>query len=176
MITPRHLSACARFATGDDRLSIEKLQPIERGKTSKPMKLPTPYKELNKVLDELVAGVRKVLVSKFIGAYLQGSFATGWFDQHSDVDFVVVINSELSPVETGTLQLLHIQVYDLDSEWAKHLEGSYFPKEILRRGSSRGQDLWYLEHGARPLGRSNHCNTLVVRSGSRPKARHPCWL
>ena len=51
----------------------------------------------------------------------------------------------------------------LDSEWARHLEGSYFPREILRDGSKRGMDLWYLDHGARSLIRSDNCNTLLVR-------------
>src|SRR5262249_6782661 len=47
--------------------------------------------------------------------------------------------------------------------WAKHLEGSYFPVAVLRDTSRRGSPLWYLDHGARSLVRSEHCNTLLVR-------------
>jgi hypothetical protein len=61
------------------------------------------------------------------------------------------------------LQGMHDQVYDLESEWAKHLEGSYFPRAILRDPEQVGTDLWYLDHGARRLIRSDHCNWLLVR-------------
>jgi hypothetical protein len=124
---------------------------------------PTPYNELNEVLEELVSRIRKILGDKFIGALLQGGFALGGFDEHSDVDFIVVIEDELSSREVDRLQVMHDQVYDLGPEWAKHLEGSYFPREVLRQITSVGTDLWYLDHGARSLVRSNHCNTIVVR-------------
>lgn len=55
----------------------------------------TPYPELNQVLDELVSRIEQILGSSFVGAYLQGSFAVGDFDRHSDVDFIVVDNRGL---------------------------------------------------------------------------------
>ena len=64
---------------------------------------------------------------------------------------------------------MHKQVYDLDSEWAKRLEGSYFPENILRHHSNRGKDLWNLDHGAQTLIESDHCNTIVVRWVVREK-------
>ncbi len=124
---------------------------------------PTPYQELNHVLAELVLRLQQILSNDFIGAYLQGSFAMGDYDQHSDVDFIVVIEDDLTSHQVDALQVMHGQVYDLDSEWAKHLEGSYFPSEILRNQSKRGLELWYLDHGARSLIRSDHCNTILVR-------------
>jgi aminoglycoside adenylyltransferase-like protein/nucleotidyltransferase-like protein len=123
----------------------------------------TPYDDLDTVLGVLVAGVRQALGGTFIGAYLQGSFAVGDFDEHSDVDFVVVMNEELSDSQVEALQVLHARVYDLESEWAKHLEGSYFPAAVLRDATRRGTPLWYLDHGSRSLVRSDHCNTIVVR-------------
>jgi formylglycine-generating enzyme required for sulfatase activity len=124
---------------------------------------PTPYPELNQVLAELVTKVQTILGPAFVGAYLQGSFALGDFDQDSDVDFVIVTQDDLTARQVEALQVVHEQVYDLASEWAKHLEGSYFPAEILRNPSVQGGELWYLEHGARSLVRSDHCNTLLVR-------------
>jgi hypothetical protein len=129
----------------------------------------TPYSELNQVLGVLVARIRNILGDDFVGAYLQGSFAVGDFDQHSDVDFIVVVESDLTPAQVDALQSMHEQVYQLDSEWAKHLEGSYFPREILRQPAHRGRKLWYLDHGARSLIRSDHCNTLLVRWVVREK-------
>jgi hypothetical protein len=124
---------------------------------------PTPYQELNQVLGEFVSRLQQTLNNDFIGAYLQGSFAVGDYDQHSDVDFIVVIEDDLTSRQVDALQGMHDQVYNLDSEWAKHLEGSYFPGEILRNQSKRGLELWYLDHGARSLVRSDHCNTILVR-------------
>ena len=98
-----------------------------------------------------------------MGAYLQGSFAVGDFDEHSDVDFIVVTENELSSEQVAALQVMHDRVYMLESAWAQHLEGSYFPRQILRDPARRGLPLWYLDHGARALIRSDHCNTLLVR-------------
>jgi predicted nucleotidyltransferase len=129
----------------------------------------TMYPELNQVLDALVSRMQRILEGDFVGAYLQGSFAVGDYDQHSDVDFVVAVERELPSRQVEALQGMHGQVYDLDSEWAKHLEGSYFPREILRRHDRRGLELWYLDHGARSLERSDHCNTALVRWVVREK-------
>lgn len=133
------------------------------------MEQPTPYAELNGVLHELVAGITQALGDNFIGAYLQGSFAVGDFDQHSDADFVIAIRNELSADEVAELQRVHERIYGLESEWARHLEGSYFPAAILRSGERCGEPLWYLDHGSNRLIKSDHCNTLVVRSVVRER-------
>ncbi len=130
---------------------------------------PTPYSELNQVLSDLVSRIQRILLDNFVGAYLQGSFAVGDYDRHSDVDFVVVTENELTTGHVDALQVMHDEVYQLECEWAKHLEGSYFPKEILRDHSKRGTRLWYLDHGARSLIRSDHCNTILVRWVVREK-------
>jgi len=124
---------------------------------------PTPYPELNFVLQDLVASLQQILGEIFIGAYLQGSFAVGDFDQHSDVDFIVVLNTQLSDEQVDALQIMHEQIYHHRTRWARHLEGSYFPKEVLRNGTGLGQKLWYLDNGSRSLEKSTHCNTLLVR-------------
>jgi hypothetical protein len=141
--------------------------------------VPTPYPELNAVLQELVESVRAALGNRFVAACLQGSFAVGDFDRHSDVDFIVAIEDELSDAQVRALQAKHERIYDLDCPWAQHLEGSYFPTRILKDYSQRGKPLWYLDHGSRSLVRSDHCNTVVVRwvvrehgvalAGPRPK-------
>ncbi len=124
---------------------------------------PTPYPDLNNVLQDLVGSIQSVLGSKFVGVYLQGSFAVGDFDLYSDVDFIVVIEEELSAEEVQGLQGVHERIYCLANPWAQHLEGSYFPSEILRYSTYSGGQLWYLDHGSRSLIQSNHCNTSIVR-------------
>jgi len=123
----------------------------------------TPYPDLNAVLQELVAGQRAALGSSFVAFFLQGSFAAGGFDRHSDVDWLAVVEDEPSGTQVDALQAMHERIYGLPSAWAQHLEGSYFPKQVLRSCSQRGQQLWYLDNGARSLVRSEHCNTAVVR-------------
>src|SRR5205807_3839566 len=121
------------------------------------------------VLLDLVDSVQAVLSTNFVGAYLQGSFAVGDFDLHSDVDFIMVIEEELSHEEVHGLQAVHERIYDLDIPWAQHLEGSYFPKQVLRDHTRLGRQLWYLNHGSRSLIPSDHCNTgtlLIVANRS----------
>jgi hypothetical protein len=127
------------------------------------MTYPTPYPDLNAVLRELVENAQSVLRANFVGAYLQGSFAVGDFDRHSDVDWIMVIGEELSAVQVQWLKVMHERIFNLDCPWAQHLEGSYFPRDVLRRSPVPGKLLWYLDNGSRELIESKHCNTLVVR-------------
>jgi predicted nucleotidyltransferase len=131
--------------------------------------LPSPYPELNAVLQELVSSIRNILQDNFIGAYLQGSFAIGDFDQHSDVDFIIVTQEELSEGQVDALQHMHERIYRLPVSWAQHLEGSYFPKDVLKDYTQRGEEVWYVDHGATVVIRHNHCNTMVVRWTLREK-------
>lgn len=133
------------------------------------MNQPTRYSELDAVLTELVSSVRHALGDTFVSAYLQGSFAFGDFDRHRDVDFIIAIRDELSDAQVADLQAIHQRVYRLGSEWAKHLEGSYFPLAVLRHREQRGTPPWYLDHGSQSLVRSDHCNTILVRYVVREK-------
>jgi predicted nucleotidyltransferase len=124
---------------------------------------PTSYPDLNAVLRELTRSIQAILGAELVGVYLQGSFAVGDFDPHSDVDYIIVIQQELTTEQVAALQTMHARIYDLDCPWAQHLEGSYFPQATLRLPPQPGEQLWYLDNGARQLIRSVHCNTLVVR-------------
>lgn len=122
----------------------------------------TPYSDLNQVLHQLVTSIEAVLADNFIGAYLQGSFALGDFDIHSDVDFIVVIGKELSADQVSALQVMHARIFDINDGWPQHLEGSYFPAAILKDYKRSGEKLWYLDNGHRQLQFSDHCNTVLV--------------
>lgn len=124
---------------------------------------PTAYPELNAVLDELTIGARAILGANLIGVYLQGSFAVGDADEHSDVDFLVAVREEVADAVAPALQALHERIYDLPTPWAQHLEGSYVPAAILRREDPALTPLRYIDNGSRTLIRSTHDNTLVVR-------------
>ncbi len=124
---------------------------------------PTTEEELNTVLVELVIQIQNILKDNFLAAYLQGSFAHGGWDEQSDVDFLIVIDQDLSETEVAQLQEMHPRIHQMDSYWAKHLEGSYFPKDLLRYEDLDHTPIWYLDNGATELIRHRHDNELVVR-------------
>jgi predicted nucleotidyltransferase len=134
---------------------------------------PTSNSELNAVLHEFVKSVQEILKENFVSAYLQGSLAVGDWDNDSDVDFTIVIENDISDTDLQALQIMHARIYNLESEWAKHLEGSYFPKNIIKSGKYANKGLWYLDNTFKglwylnntfdKLALSNHDNTLVIR-------------
>ena len=87
--------------------SVRRLHNLRRSMESKNRVIPTPYPELNSVLGVLVDSAHDILGTNFVGAYLQGSFAVGDFDLHSDVDFIIVIAEELSDNQVDALQVMH---------------------------------------------------------------------
>lgn len=127
------------------------------------MAAPTIFPDLNAVLQQLVGSVREILGENFCGVYLQGSFAVGDADEHSDVDFLVVTNDEVGPAQEAALQTMHKRLYVLETPWAQHLEGSYINRDRLRRVDQARAPLLYLDNGATELIRDSHCNTAVVR-------------
>src|SRR5688572_5325159 len=124
---------------------------------------PTVYADLNALLVDFVGRVRTILDANFCGAYLQGSFAVGDADEHSDVDFIVATHDEVTDAQLQGLQAMHEQLHALDVPWAQHLEGSYVPTTRLRRVDPSRSPYLYLDNGAKELIRDNHCNTAVVR-------------
>jgi len=124
---------------------------------------PTSDLGLNTVLHEFVTSVQAILGNNFVSAYLQGSFAIGDWDADSDVDFLIVTEHNVSDADLLALQAMHARIYNLKSEWAKHLEGSYFPKELLKNSDPAKTELLYLDNTHDKLIMSDHDNTLVVR-------------
>jgi hypothetical protein len=155
---------------------------------------PTPYAALNAVLDHFVGRARELLAGNFIGAYLQGSFALGDFDEKSDVDFLIAVARDIADADVPALNALHTAMHDFPKPWGHRLEGSYIPAAILRRWAESPRDppgapprppawvdpgtggtppraypLLFLDHGARTLVRSEHDNTQVARWVAREK-------
>ena len=123
----------------------------------------TPYPDLNAVLRDLVESAQSMLGDDFVGAYLQGSFAVGDADEHSDVDFVVATVDDVRDEQRAALQAMHQRIYAGETSWAQHLEGSYVPLAVLRRVDGARRELVYLDNGATELTLDSHCNTAVVR-------------
>ena len=109
----------------------------------------TPFLSIpDAVLNELVEKASAILGDNFCGAYLQGSFAVGDADEHSDVDFIIVTHDAVGEPAVLRLRALHADLPHRDGNWPQHLEGSYFPKEILRRPDPSYTPLLYVDNGS----------------------------
>ncbi len=124
---------------------------------------PTRYAELNGVLHDLVTGARAALGEGFVGAYLQGSFALGAGDQHSDCDFVVVVHERPEPEQEAALRSMHCRIPHEDGRWNRHLEGSYAVAGDLRTVAGLGREWLYVDHGRDEMSWSEHCNQPWTR-------------
>jgi len=113
------------------------------------------------------------MAGNFVGAYLHGSFAVGDPDEASDVDFMIVVHREIADDQVADIEAMHSQVWELDSNWAKHLEGSYIPQHALRCYVPESAPLLYFDNGNRVAERSRHDNTFVVRWQLRERGITP---
>lgn len=98
-----------------------------------PVDHPTPYPAINSLLNDVLTGAQAVLADHFIGMYLDGSLASGDFDEDSDIDFVVVTDVDIAGDLFRALQAMHDRIAALDTPWAIQLEGSYVSLAGLRR-------------------------------------------
>ena len=95
---------------------------------------PTPSADINVLLYHLLVEVQTALGENFFGMYLYGSLASGDFDEgSSDIDFVVVTQREMTENEISKLRALHERIAESGLAWANKLEGSYIPRDALRR-------------------------------------------
>ncbi len=120
---------------------------------------PTPYPDVNEILDRLLTDVREILQDQFVGMYLFGSLANGDFDRHSDIDILFVTEQAISKEAFQELFEIHERISTIDSPWAIQLEVSYIPKDALRRldpANNRhphidrgpGEKLYMMQHDA----------------------------
>jgi hypothetical protein len=127
------------------------------------VRYPTPDQKLNAVLRQFATQAQVTLGQNFIAAYLHGSIAVGGWDNHSDVDFLVIVESPLTTAEVTTVNAMHAQIFKMDTRWAKHLDGSYIHRELVKKEDPTHTPIYYLDNGSTEVTLSPHDNTLVVR-------------
>ena len=95
---------------------------------------PTAYEQVNSILNLLFAKVHAILGDQLVGFYLYGSLSLGDFDsESSDVDFLVVTEGELLETTFEALREMHESIAESGLTYAKRLEGSYIPRDALRK-------------------------------------------
>jgi Domain of unknown function (DUF4111)/Nucleotidyltransferase domain len=92
----------------------------------------TPLKDINEILKFFTSGTIFVFKKNLIGAYLTGSLSYGAFHyDKSDIDITVILNNPISPVELEAIKNFHKQIETKFDKWAKRLECTYTPIEML---------------------------------------------
>lgn len=126
--------------------------------------LPTPYAEVNAVLQELMEGVRAILGSQLAAVYLYGSLTSGEFDRQSDIDVLVVTRDEVSEEVFSALASMHDQIAGGDSWCATQLEVAYVSSHALRRYDAATSVYPHLDRGkGERLQMKEHWSDCVVQ-------------
>ncbi len=90
---------------------------------------PTPYPEVNNIVDHLLSNAKSILDKQFVGLYLHGSLITGDFNlESSDIDFLCVTADKLSEEIVAALEEMYFELKEIDFKWWYKLEGSFTPQ------------------------------------------------
>ena len=123
---------------------------------------PTPYPDVNEILALLLGNTQTIIQEQFVGMYLYGSLSSGDFNpQTSDIDFLVVTDGLLSEEKIAALEAMHEQIWAGELNWASHLEGSYVPRDLIRRHDPEGPRCPCVNEGKFYLGR--HGSDWIVQ-------------
>jgi predicted nucleotidyltransferase len=100
---------------------------------------PTPFLDVNEVLNLLLTNVKEILKDQFVGMHLYGSLSSGDFNpETSDVDFLVTTAGSLAENKIAQLKSMHEHLWSSRLKRAERLEGAYVPKELIRRHATNG--------------------------------------
>ncbi len=92
----------------------------------------TAYKDVNELLQAYEQGIRPILGGDLRGAYLTGSLSYEAFDYgRSDIDIVVIVQRPLSPTRVEAAGRFHVELEKRFTAWARRIECSYTPVEML---------------------------------------------
>lgn len=109
----------------------------------------TPYSEVNQIISLMLTKAQGGLQEQFVGMYLYGSLATGDFNLlTSDIDFAIVTENFLPEKTIACLESMHKEIWAAPLKWAQKLEGSYLPKNLIRRHDPNGQPCPTVNEGA----------------------------
>ena len=92
----------------------------------------TSYQEINEIIQSFVVEVKNILNENLCGIYLTGSLSYGDFDENrSDIDLTVIVRKSVTSKELNRIRKFHIELEKGFEFWAKRLECTYTPVEML---------------------------------------------
>lgn len=92
---------------------------------------PTDSPSVNDLFAHLLPAISTVLNTRLVGVYLVGSLVTGGYDDHSDVDLIVVMDSPVDVPTFVALDTLHTGLVAAHPQWDNHLEILYVAQTAL---------------------------------------------
>jgi hypothetical protein len=114
---------------------------------------PTPFGDINAVLQDLHARIQATLGDQLVGIYVIGSIALAAFDRHtSDIDLIVVTRANPNDAAFQALAGLHEQFATSRAPWGGKIEAVYVPPAALRAAPPPAE-YPQIEHGG-PLFRA----------------------
>jgi predicted nucleotidyltransferase len=94
---------------------------------------PTPYTDINALLECFLAELRAILGEKLIGLYLFGSLVTGDFDPScSDIDLLAAVTSDIDEREFAALDEMHQRLIRDYRYWEGRIEIAYLSEHALK--------------------------------------------
>ena len=109
---------------------------------------PTPYADINQLLEILLSSIHKILGQKLIGLYLYGSLVIGDFDPNiSDIDLVAALSSDIDDKEFAELQKMHHDFAKKYKEWDDRIEVCYISVAALLAVRSRTSQIANISPG-----------------------------
>jgi predicted nucleotidyltransferase len=129
----------------------------------------TTHHDANIILESLLTSVKEILKEGFVGMYLYGSLANGDFDEHSDIDVLVVTKHVISEPGFSALQAMHERLAAFDTPWAIQMEVTYLSANDLRGAGHMLHPYLDRGRGERLLWRGNKSDWNVERHIVREK-------
>lgn len=108
---------------------------------------PTPYPDVNQILEKLLDQVKAILGDNLVGFYIEGSLCYEAFDEDSDIDFVAITEQEINEDEFQRLFLAHQQIANEPSVLAIQIEGFYISRSVVRAHRSGLHQVPNIERG-----------------------------
>lgn len=92
----------------------------------------TSYPEVNRILDYILSKLQRILGSKLIALYLDGSLVIGDFDStQSDIDLVAAVSSKINEIKFNQLKVMHDTLIRDNPEWDDRIEVCYITTKAL---------------------------------------------
>ena len=128
----------------------------------------TAYEECNQVISFLSNGISSALSNTLVGIYIFGSLSYGDFNpETSDIDLMVILEEPASEAEINVLKTLHKTTETTFPRWAKRIECSYTPREMLPSILPPGARPYYGEgtfYATAPYGNEWIINLYLLRA------------
>jgi hypothetical protein len=92
----------------------------------------TQHQDINSILAFFVDGAITLFKENLTGIYLTGSLSYQAFNySSSDIDITVILQNPVLLKELGAIKFFHVQMEEKFNKWARRLECSYTPVEML---------------------------------------------